>query len=246
MTNFKTLTLAILTSCILISCGSSDDVTPESNTSLIDGEVATFLFDGNLKDGQGTFANATVNGATLTEDRKGNANSAYLFDGEDDYISFGDNALYKGNDAFSISIWAKPATHSGIIFNKEGEYELALEQEKCRTQCENNGKYFKWAMSTGTSSWSWQNTSIPFTEDAWNHVVLTFSKGDIKIYLDGALKVEQTRTDQTVADSEITLNELRIGGRQSGSQFFEGALDDLRFYDFAVTSSNIATLYADK
>jgi len=49
--------------------------------------VAYYPFSGNANDAIGTL-HGTVNGATLTTDRFGNANSAYSFDGVNDAISF--------------------------------------------------------------------------------------------------------------------------------------------------------------
>ena len=56
-------------------------------------------------DESGNNNNGTVNGASLTSDRFGNVNSAYLFDG-DDYIDFGDK-LDINNEEFTISAWVK-------------------------------------------------------------------------------------------------------------------------------------------
>jgi hypothetical protein len=52
-----------------------------------DGLVAYYSFDGNANDQSGNGHDGSVNGATLTTDRFGTPNSAYSFDGIDDYIS---------------------------------------------------------------------------------------------------------------------------------------------------------------
>ena len=44
-------------------------------------------FDGDATDSSGNGNDGTVNGATLTTDRHGEANRAYSFDGVNDYIS---------------------------------------------------------------------------------------------------------------------------------------------------------------
>jgi hypothetical protein len=53
---------------------------------LNDGLVAYYPFNGNANDKSGNGNHGTVHGATLTEDRFGNADSAYNFDGVYDYI----------------------------------------------------------------------------------------------------------------------------------------------------------------
>ena len=46
-----------------------------------------YEFSGNALDTSGNGLHGTVNGATLTTDRFGNANSAYSFDGTNDFIA---------------------------------------------------------------------------------------------------------------------------------------------------------------
>jgi hypothetical protein len=53
------------------------------------GLVGWWPFNGNANDESGNGNNGTVNGATLTTDRFGNANSAYDFDGVSNYIDCG-------------------------------------------------------------------------------------------------------------------------------------------------------------
>ena len=50
------------------------------------GLVGYWPFNNNANDESGNGNNGTVNGATLTTDRFGSSNSAYLFDGIDDFI----------------------------------------------------------------------------------------------------------------------------------------------------------------
>ena len=49
--------------------------------NLDSGLVAHYPFNGNANDESGNGNDGTVNGATLTTDRFGNANKAYSFDG---------------------------------------------------------------------------------------------------------------------------------------------------------------------
>lgn len=70
--------------------------------SLEDGLVAYYPFNGNADDGSGNGLNGVIYGATLTEDRFGNSNSAYSFDGVDDYASLGNPTALAFVDAVSI------------------------------------------------------------------------------------------------------------------------------------------------
>lgn len=51
--------------------------------------MAYYAFGGNANDLTGNGNDGTVSGATLTTDRFGNPNSAYHFDGINDFINIG-------------------------------------------------------------------------------------------------------------------------------------------------------------
>jgi hypothetical protein len=67
---------------------------------LNDGLVGYYPFNGNANDESGN--HGTVHGATLTEDRFGNPNNAYSFDGSDDYINANPINLFQSN---TITAW---------------------------------------------------------------------------------------------------------------------------------------------
>lgn len=58
-----------------------------------DGLVGFWSFTGNANDESGNENHGTVHGATLTEDRFGNMNSAYSFDGVDDHRPTGGSSV---------------------------------------------------------------------------------------------------------------------------------------------------------
>ena len=74
--------------------------------------VASYPFNGNANDVTGNGHNATVNGPVLTTDRFGNANSAYFFDGSDDFMDADANGLPTGNRTVSLWFNADPTTIS--------------------------------------------------------------------------------------------------------------------------------------
>jgi hypothetical protein len=66
---------------------------------------ARYLFSGNVDDSSGT-NHGVVDGATLTEDRFAYADSAYMFDG-DDQITIA-TPWSAGDEEFSLALWMKP------------------------------------------------------------------------------------------------------------------------------------------
>jgi hypothetical protein len=72
------------------------------------GLVAYYPFNGNANDESGNGNHGMVYGATLTVDRFGNANSAYSFDGMNDYIVTNYSGIL-GKNPGTISLWLKTA-----------------------------------------------------------------------------------------------------------------------------------------
>ena len=70
------------------------------------GLTAHYHFNGNAQDQSGNENHGTVYGATLTEDMFGNPDSAYSFDGVDDWINI-DNKHPFMLDEWTISAWIK-------------------------------------------------------------------------------------------------------------------------------------------
>ena len=87
-------------------------LTSNFNAQPTDGLVAYYPFNGNANDESGTGNNGTVNGATLTTDPWGNNNSAYEFDGSDDYVQINGISSVISASVGSISLWAKTDTTS--------------------------------------------------------------------------------------------------------------------------------------
>ena len=75
--------LLLLLSVFSVTLGTAQSV---PNYVPTNGLVGWWPFNGNANDISGNGNNGTVYGATLTNDRNGNLNSAYDLDGSNDYI----------------------------------------------------------------------------------------------------------------------------------------------------------------
>ena len=161
---------------------------------LNDGLVAYYPFNGDANDESGNLNNGIVNGATLTEDRFGNQNSAYNFDGTSDYIRLPHQKINIFQPSFSISLWIKPTSfpspdgpnpagtflsaHNGTgnwnhFFGwDDDEFRLILQNKS-------ENRWFAWSAS---------NAHKDVILGEWNNLVITWSySGDInndtKIYV---------------------------------------------------------------
>ena len=86
------------------------------------GLVGWWPFNGNANDESGNGYNGTVTGPALTPDRFGNGNSAYNFDGVDDYIIIQNNSNQLAYE-FTFSAWVFHGQETGTdFFNILGGY----------------------------------------------------------------------------------------------------------------------------
>lgn len=237
--------------------GASPLVVTLMNEGLTTGLVAHYPFSGNASDATGHNLNGTVNGATLTTDRDGIANSAYNFDGND-YISVADNSLldFASDQDFSISLWAwvSPTQNleggiNDIIRKWSGDHQgypfgISFDNEAAPVGFQ---KTFLAARYDGHSCLNAPVGYTPATTySTFHHLVLTKQGSSLKFYLDNVLAA--TYTDNTTEGSYCSTkndSHMTIGTRGQLARFFTGKIDDIRIYNRTLTASEITILNAE-
>jgi uncharacterized protein (TIGR02145 family) len=208
-------------------------------TTLNNGLVAYYPFNGNANDESGNGNNGVVNGATLTTDRLGNSGKAYSFNGVDDQIEVSTTNGNFDNNSFSISFWLKtnqsggdPAiisrtNNTGSVYNNFVIFE-------------NNGKSALngscvWTMGYQTTT---QNTILG---NNWKHVVAVSTPYTAAIYVNGIL----AKTDTVNTPSYMNFANFPIRFGRSKHPYwgdYSGSLDDIRIYNRALTQAEITYL----
>ncbi len=208
------------------------------------GLVAYYPFNGNADDESGYENHGTVNGATLTNDRFGNPNSAYDFDGANDEISCTVNSTLSSfaSSNHSISIWVKmdetPSTLKFLV-----DYgESSRDQEGLRIN--SSGKaLLKWVTDPAVSAIVYANNS--FSINTWYHIVGVVEGTIGKLFING----QQVNTvDVGKHPNSALFNSLKIGnisGGGTGDGYFNGKIDDIKIFNRVLTKSEIQLLLND-
>jgi hypothetical protein len=209
--------------------------------------VAFYPFNGNANDSAGT-SNGTVSGASLTTDRFGNPNSAFLFNGIADYIG-GSSTLFPANDR-TISLWFNadagsissntpcPFSYGG---NACGSSFLMLLNNI------SNGKY----QMQGHCTSNLNEYTYPSAPEAnWYNWVITVSGTTTKMFINGVLV---NTTSSFTIPTAVSTKDFYIGtlinnngiGRfnASGGYYFKGKLDDIKIYNGALSDAQILDGY---
>ncbi len=223
---------------------------------LSDGLVAYYPFSGNANDASGNGHDGTVFGAMLTTDRFGNPNSAYNFDGTDDYV----NVAYSSDfqlSTYTIATWISPTVDLSTSYNAivtRGEDftsdHTAFYFGVAPTSSPYANGAFLMYEDNGDDAFHFDTDYYPAVS-AWTHLAATrLSNGQVNIYVNGNLLSHWHSTPEPTTQC---FQDLLIGanwyvpapGDQYLSGFFHGAIDEVRIYNRALFADEIAELASD-
>ena len=204
------------------------------------GLVGWWPFNGNANDESGNGNNGTVNGATLTADRFGNASQAYNFDGVDDFIELGSISGLNSTQGITLSIWLKYFGSNGTT-NEQFAFLVGGSPNAAIIINENLGETQGTVTNCNCPDDIYVTNPINLSE--WTNVILTYyiNIGLSKLYINGILadsSIENMYSYYTTNNS----NE-RFGNYHFNSHFFKGQLDEAGLWNRALTYQEISNLY---
>lgn len=217
-----------------------------ANADINDGLVAYYPFNGNADDETGNGNDGTVNGALLTTDRDGNANSAYSFDGIDDNINLDDK--FDTFQEMTIAAWIKmntstPETNGFGIVTKHKDESAQSEKSFAMTILRSgddivdaNKILARFYGSSGDVSVYSNEALVP---NNWYFVTSIFNNGDVELYVDGQLQDSATSSIILQDSPTATL----IGDNNTYDHPFNGIIDEVRIYNRALSESEVLELF---
>lgn len=204
---------------------------------MMEGLMGEWLFSGNANDTSGSSNHGAVSGASLTTNRFAAASSAYNF-GSGQYISASSwNNLPLGSRPRTLSVWFRlssvPMNKFTPIANygqwgKGAMYEVSIWYDSVsgnRYICFGNGEYV-------------YGYTVPFSAGVWYHLAVTSSGGNWTLYLNGSVLRSDTCPINTKGGP------VYFGAYQGyPTDYFPGAIDDLRIFDRRMSDGEIVELY---
>jgi hypothetical protein len=223
------------------------------STNLQTGLVGYWPFCGNANDASGNGNNGTVNGATLTTDRYGHANSAYSFDGVNDFIQC-PSTISTLNIA-TISGWAFCNSLFGGQFVQIGEDN--------NTNCNGigvgkggfnplpgiGGGLNFWNLFQGnklislSSCVNYYDSGHTLTNGIWFHYAMVKQNNLFLYYINGALVGTSTILPAINPTNKIFIGCSGSGGPPIVKTFFSGQLDDVVIHNRDLSAAEIQQLY---
>ncbi|MDW3651060.1 MAG: LamG-like jellyroll fold domain-containing protein [Bacteroidia bacterium] len=218
----------------------------QAQLTLQDSLVAHYPLDGNALDISGNANHGSLQGAVLVADRYGNPNAAMQFDGFNDYVELSANQKFKPQLPVSISAWIQLHDYNlNMVF---------------RNDFEENFYHGVWMNSSGgiisagfgdgnavspTSRRSKRGTSV-LPQFQWTHVTVVIRGAqDMDIYINGKNDCGiYTGSGGNLAYSSSNGDLGRSDDFASPGplNFFNGQIDDVRFYNRALGPEEVEKL----
>jgi len=195
-----------------------------------DGLVARYSFDTSTgTDDSGNGNTGSVLGGTSFD--VGKVGTAANFDGTDDHIAIPSNDSFQfGTGNFAISLWVHWNNTSGYQVFTDGGYS-SNKGVLIETDAGIKVRIYFGTQLAGL----WDRTTSPNTR---YHFVVTRTGNSLSVFVNGN-EIGSPSTNST----SITKFSYLIG-KYSGGEFFNGKMDDLRFYNRALSTGEIYELYA--
>ena len=241
--------LSLLVGMIVLGWSPGASAAPLNNP-ITAGLVAAYEFSGNADDVSGNGNNGVVNGATLTADRFGNANSAYSFDAIDDSIRIG--ASLSGLSDYTQSAWvnlgladgahaehAILTTPSGTLFYQHASrvLNIVLIEDRQGGITANPHTSFVYYVPLGVS------------DETWFHIAVTaHANNTAELFINGIAVDPGSRNTDGGGVGDVPIATIGAGERSNKTPpvafQFSGSIDDVYIYNRTLSASEVQTLYS--
>ena len=209
--------------------------------------ILHYNFNGNANDNSGLGNHGVINGASMTTDAYGNANSAYEFDGVDDYIQIPMNPTLQQELPITMAMWVYLDDSSDInnrmllIDTAYAGYYMTmsgLNPAQVAISFGNNNP------SGGGGPLQARRTltsSVLLNSQKWHYVVgVIRGFNDMELYIDGVRDMSATYSGGATSMVYSNVHDGAVGAHNN--TYFKGKLDDIRVWKRALDSTEITKL----
>ncbi len=230
-------TIKLLLSILTIA--ASLDVPIQAQSFLTNGLVAYYPFNGNVNDMSGNGNNGTNYGATFTQDRFGLTNEAIQFNNGAYVLTSFFPPLGSASRTFSGWFNVPPSSNKTLMYYGGTS---SYGGDRCEPGIFDNGQFLLDCSDGGVI------TANSYADSTWHSFVvvvpLNAAISNILVYMDGVLQTNLTVLSPATPINTATINPLQFGELWGGQRQLTGALDEVRIYNRALSSNEVAQLYS--
>ncbi|MGI5850254.1 MAG: LamG-like jellyroll fold domain-containing protein [Christensenellales bacterium] len=162
-------------------------------------------------------------------------------------IPYNDSTKLAGNSDFTVSMWIFPEANS--------PYQTLYTQYKTNSNAlgvwlryiNGNGGYLYFGFNVLGKAWQWPWVwssgppvgLVKLPVNQWYHVAMTKSGKNVIVYVDGAKYYEMVLDDLHYNAPAPASATISVGGEFTENQYFDGRIDEVRFWNTALSQSEI-------
>ena len=180
---------------------------------------------------------SAFNGANYLVPNSSLKDYVFSFDGSNDYINFGNDSSLQPANAISISAWVNFSTvvnYGAILFTGNGNGNSG-----CYLLTVVSNKFYFYIRNT---SWVYvEATGFTITTGTWIHLVATYDKQNLKLYVNNSSPYTQSETNSILYGASSS---TKIG--TYNGNYFNGSISNAQIFNTALPatgSNSVETLY---
>lgn len=215
--------------------GFTPDAAVDGGTVPSNGLRAFYALDGNADDSASNPVPGTVHGAVPATDRFGRADHAMRFDGTSAYIDAPDTNIPTGARPRTLSAWFNTSTS---VPDWQTIVDWGSDSQGARFCLTVRGRNPNGPR--GLLYFSGEYVEVQgkvVTDGRWHNATVTFDGSLVTLYVDGAY------ANSARLPLDTALATFNIGRQIMNSEFFAGAIDDVRVYDRVLTATEVKALF---
>ena len=156
------------------------------------------------------------------------------FDGSNDSLYVGNNSVLNTGSFVSVEAWVKP--ESSMV-----QYATVVNKTSNTNWTDGYGmsQYSSGKINFFVNQWKSYQVEGTLPADQWSHVVGTYDGSELKLYINGEL-VESLAY---VGSINQLSSQLRVGHAIGNRYYWNGGIDDVAIYDYALSEQTIQEHY---
>lgn len=198
--------------------------------------IAYYPLDGTGDDFSGNELHGEIKGAVSTENREGESNKAYFFNGGTNHMIVNSDQVLNFQKGISVCGWfeiTREYDRESFIISHgswENRWKVSIiPEQKLRWTINTNG---------GIRDLDSQEALIA---DKYYHFVVTYDGSAVLMFIDGNLVSFTNHNGDLKTTSLPLLLAQSLPGQQEYN--FQGILDEMMIFDFALNPNQVASLY---
>jgi len=159
----------------------------------------------------------------------------FSFNGATSYLNLGSFPYLNNRSAFTVSMWIRPSfdqtssTWRHVLSDGNNFTIFYL----------GSNHYWRTMVRSTVSTYTLDSQNLTWNPGTWHLLTITYNSNQFNFYWDGSLIRSRTVSGPVAADTGGTY----LGRSIVASNYFYGGIDELRIFDYALSASEVLSLY---